>query len=272
MTAVGAALARLARRRCRRADGYFAPIGSNGFYGAATAAARVRSAAGRGLRDGLGLPRRAPDHRRRALGRTRARAPSTGSSGRTSCSSRSTTPTTGGCRDGLHADRVNENQGAESTLSFLLALVRDALGRSALIAPTGSTGRPGMIMTRTSRITRRSSTATPANPDPDGGRLAVSGAHRLQRRRDAPRRRHDAAALPRRGSPRPLAPVRGALGQRRRRLGHRSRSRRCGPIPSTIPRSCGGSRIRASRSSTSSASTPSPTPRSARAGPASRSR
>lgn len=31
--------------------------------------------------------------------------------------------TTGGCRDGLHADRANENQGAESTLSFLLALV-----------------------------------------------------------------------------------------------------------------------------------------------------
>ncbi len=30
--------------------------------------------------------------------------------------------TTGGCRDGLHQDRVNENQGAESTLSFLLAL------------------------------------------------------------------------------------------------------------------------------------------------------
>jgi glycosyltransferase involved in cell wall biosynthesis len=32
-------------------------------------------------------------------------------------------PSTGGCRDGLHADRVNENQGAESTLSFLLSLV-----------------------------------------------------------------------------------------------------------------------------------------------------
>jgi hypothetical protein len=30
---------------------------------------------------------------------------------------------TGGCRDGLHADRPNENQGAESTLCFLLALV-----------------------------------------------------------------------------------------------------------------------------------------------------
>jgi hypothetical protein len=32
-------------------------------------------------------------------------------------------PLTGGCRDGLHSDSVNENQGAESTLSFLLALV-----------------------------------------------------------------------------------------------------------------------------------------------------
>lgn len=30
---------------------------------------------------------------------------------------------TGGCRDGLHAQRVNQNQGAESTLSFLLALL-----------------------------------------------------------------------------------------------------------------------------------------------------
>jgi glycosyltransferase involved in cell wall biosynthesis len=30
--------------------------------------------------------------------------------------------TTGGCHDGLHVDRVNENQGAESTLAFLLSL------------------------------------------------------------------------------------------------------------------------------------------------------
>jgi hypothetical protein len=29
---------------------------------------------------------------------------------------------TGGCRDGLHADRSNENQGAESMLAFLLSL------------------------------------------------------------------------------------------------------------------------------------------------------
>ena len=31
-------------------------------------------------------------------------------------------PATGGCRDGLHVDRPNQNQGAEATLSFLLAL------------------------------------------------------------------------------------------------------------------------------------------------------
>jgi hypothetical protein len=39
--------------------------------------------------------------------------------------------TTGGCHDGLHAKRVNRNQGAESTLSFLCALVelRDAAAR-----------------------------------------------------------------------------------------------------------------------------------------------
>ncbi|MFC2106011.1 glycosyltransferase family 4 protein [Candidatus Bipolaricaulota bacterium] len=32
-------------------------------------------------------------------------------------------PTTGGCRDGLHPDRINENQGAESTLAFLQSLL-----------------------------------------------------------------------------------------------------------------------------------------------------
>lgn len=31
-------------------------------------------------------------------------------------------PNTGGCRDGLHVDRVNQNQGAESTLAFLSSL------------------------------------------------------------------------------------------------------------------------------------------------------
>ena len=50
-------------------------------------------------------------------------------------------PATGACHDGLHADRVNENQGAESTLSFLLALFEmrsiDRIG--AMQRPNGPT-------------------------------------------------------------------------------------------------------------------------------------
>lgn len=38
-------------------------------------------------------------------------------------------PTTGGCRDGLHPDRANENQGAESTLSFLQSLLELRLAK-----------------------------------------------------------------------------------------------------------------------------------------------
>jgi len=39
-------------------------------------------------------------------------------------------PETGGCRDGLHVDRVNGNQGAESTLAFLLSLAEMQLARN----------------------------------------------------------------------------------------------------------------------------------------------
>ena len=41
-------------------------------------------------------------------------------------------PTTGGCRDGLHPDRANENQGAESTLAFLQALMELRLAENTL--------------------------------------------------------------------------------------------------------------------------------------------
>ena len=103
-------------------EGYFAPIGSNGFYDARRGIGGVRSAAGRGVRDGVGVPRRAPidgnpkwvAHARRAFNWFL---------GQNQLQQWLYDPSTGGCRDGLHADRVNENQGAESTLSFLLALV-----------------------------------------------------------------------------------------------------------------------------------------------------
>jgi glycosyltransferase involved in cell wall biosynthesis len=41
-------------------------------------------------------------------------------------------PETGGCRDGLHVDRVNGNQGAESTLAFLLSLTEMRLAQNML--------------------------------------------------------------------------------------------------------------------------------------------
>ena len=43
-------------------------------------------------------------------------------------------PTTGGCRDGLHPDRPNENQGAESTLAFLQALLELRLAENTLLS------------------------------------------------------------------------------------------------------------------------------------------
>jgi glycosyltransferase involved in cell wall biosynthesis len=45
-------------------------------------------------------------------------------------------PTTGGCCDSLHSDRVSENQGAESTLAFLLALLEMRQAEHVLTIPT----------------------------------------------------------------------------------------------------------------------------------------
>ena len=40
---------------------------------------------------------------------------------------------TGGCYDGLRVDRVNQNQGAESTLAFLLSLAEMRLLQNAVV-------------------------------------------------------------------------------------------------------------------------------------------
>jgi glycosyltransferase involved in cell wall biosynthesis len=121
MIAVGArSLEWLASIQCS-ADGYFAPIGSNGFYSRGETpaifdqqpveAGSMVAACADALRiDG---DTRWATHARRAfnwfLGENHLHASLYD-------------PVTGGCRDGLHVDRVNENQGAESTLAFLLAL------------------------------------------------------------------------------------------------------------------------------------------------------
>jgi len=53
-------------------------------------------------------------------------------------------PQTGGCRDGLHPDRGNENRGAESTLAFLLSLAEMQLG-----------ARPAKVVQRASAAVAR---------------------------------------------------------------------------------------------------------------------
>ena len=46
-------------------------------------------------------------------------------------------PDTGGCYDALHSDRLNENQGAESTLAFLHTLLELRLTGNTLKPPNG---------------------------------------------------------------------------------------------------------------------------------------
>lgn len=104
------------------AQGHFAPVGSNGFHrrGAVKAdfdqqpveAGGMVSACVDALRVS-GDSRWAQDGRRAFdwfLGQNHLGLPLYDDS-------------TGGCRDGLHRERCNQNQGAESTLSFLLALL-----------------------------------------------------------------------------------------------------------------------------------------------------
>jgi hypothetical protein len=75
-------------------------------------------------------------------------------------------PTTGGCRDGLHSDRPNENQGAESTLAFLQSLLELRLAENIdqpYEQPHNEQSSIGFISTPQTQ------------PDPDSRELAVSG-------------------------------------------------------------------------------------------------
>ena len=75
-------------------------------------------------------------------------------------------PTTGGCRDGLHPDRPNENQGAESTLAFLQSLLELRLAKNIMI-----TDEDKYIDHSTLAVVKTLQT----QPHPDSRELAVSG-------------------------------------------------------------------------------------------------
>ncbi|MBK7070806.1 MAG: glycosyltransferase family 4 protein [Myxococcales bacterium] len=112
-------------------DGTFAPIGSDGFY----------------PRDGAraGFDQQ-PVEAHAMVSACLAAAAATGDAGWTDRAFRAFgwflgdnqlgrplyDATTGGCRDGLHVDRVNQNQGAESTLSCQLALAELRLATRAI--------------------------------------------------------------------------------------------------------------------------------------------
>ncbi len=74
-------------------------------------------------------------------------------------------PTTGGCRDGLHPDRPNENQGAESTLAFLQSLLELRLAENIILTDED---------THIDHSTLATLSTPQTQPDPDSRELALS--------------------------------------------------------------------------------------------------
>ena len=106
----------------RSADGYFAPVGTKGFLQRGTSGATfdqqpVEACAT--VSACMQAFRATGDHR----WSEHARSAFTWFLGQNQLQKALYDPLSGGCRDALHADRMNENQGAESTLSFLMALM-----------------------------------------------------------------------------------------------------------------------------------------------------
>jgi hypothetical protein len=103
-------------------DGLFAPIGSDGFFhrGGSKAGFDQQPVEACGAVAACLLSYRITGDEK---WRTRAQQAFNWFLGKNQLDQWVYVPATGGCRDGLHADRPNENQGAESTLSFLMALL-----------------------------------------------------------------------------------------------------------------------------------------------------
>jgi glycosyltransferase involved in cell wall biosynthesis len=103
-------------------EGYFAPIGCNGFYerGRAKAAFDQQPVEAWAMVSACIEAQRVTHDRRFSAAASRA---FNWFLGQNQLQRSLYDANTGGCRDGLHVDRANENQGAESTLSFILALL-----------------------------------------------------------------------------------------------------------------------------------------------------
>lgn len=106
----------------RTEDGYFAPVGTNGFFerGMTAAAFDQQPVEACATVSACMLAFRTTGDHRWA---ERARRTFTWFFGQNQLQQALYDPLSGGCRDALHIDRINQNEGAESTLSFLLALM-----------------------------------------------------------------------------------------------------------------------------------------------------
>ena len=180
ITSIGLnALDWLAKLQVEKSD-YFAPVGSNGFYerGGEKAAfdqqpieaASMVSASLEALR----VTRRPiwAEHACRAfdwfLGKNHLHEPVYDAA-------------TGGCRDGLHADRANENLGAESTLSFLLALVEmrgSDYARIPRVTNALMPTMPALSITRSRHRLLPDARRVLAKPYSPGEEVLVTGASR----------------------------------------------------------------------------------------------
>jgi glycosyltransferase involved in cell wall biosynthesis len=106
----------------RNAEGLFAPIGSNGFFvrGGTKSAFDQQPVEACGM---VAACLQALAQTGDTVWATRARCAFDWFLGQNELGQWLFDAGTGGCRDGLHPERPNENQGAESTLSFLMALL-----------------------------------------------------------------------------------------------------------------------------------------------------
>ena len=145
----------------------------------------LRPAAGRGLRDGLGVPRRLPRAAATAAGQSTRGARSTGFSARTTCSTGSTTRRPAAAATGCTPTAPTRTR-ARNRRSRSCSRLHEMRGPITALDVHGAPARElqADIMTSTAAyeiLFHRHD----GKPDPDGGRLAVSGTHGVQRRGDA---------------------------------------------------------------------------------------
>jgi glycosyltransferase involved in cell wall biosynthesis len=151
-------------QRADTEDGHFVPIGSNGFYPRGGERARFdqQPVEAQAMVSACLEAYRLTGDR---SWRKEARRAFEWFLGRNDLNLAVYDPTTGGCRDGLHPDRTNENQGAESTLAFLQTLLELRLAENLMRSDERN---------HNEQPTHGTLSSPQPQPDPERRKLAVS--------------------------------------------------------------------------------------------------